>query len=126
MFGDDRVTVTAVQVAGHLEVARSTAYRYVQRLLPAHFLEESAGGGFRLGRRVLEPARLARRRLGLSEIARPVMQQLAEDVGEAVLLTRPAEPRVSDDRLPALTGAVRAVADEISESEISESWRLRD
>jgi DNA-binding IclR family transcriptional regulator len=37
---------------------------------------------------VFELARLARKSVGLSEIARPAMRQLADAVGETVLLTR--------------------------------------
>ena len=87
MFSDERLAVSAAEVATQLQVARSTAYRYLQSLVQTGFVEES-GTGFRLGRRVLELARLARRGLGLSEIARPVMRRLADDTGEAVLLTR--------------------------------------
>jgi DNA-binding IclR family transcriptional regulator len=89
MFNDDHMTVSASDVAAHLDVARSTAYRYVQSLSANGFLEEEgAGSGFRLGPRILELARLARRSSGLSEIARPVMRQLATTTGETVLLTR--------------------------------------
>jgi DNA-binding IclR family transcriptional regulator len=88
MFDDDHLVLGAVEVAARLGVARSTAYRYLQSLVQSQFIEESDGRGYRLGRRVLELARLARRGLGLSEIARPVMMRLAAEVGEAVLLTR--------------------------------------
>ena len=46
------------------------------------------GGGFRLGVRVLELARLARRTHGLSDIAALVLADLAAEVHETVLLTR--------------------------------------
>lgn len=88
MFDDQHLTLSAVGVARQLGVARSTAYRYLQSLVGTQFLEEADGGGYRLGRRVLELARLARRGLGLSEVARPVMKRLAAEVGETVLLTR--------------------------------------
>jgi DNA-binding IclR family transcriptional regulator len=52
------------------------------------FLEEAPGGGFRLGLRVLEIARLARRSHGVSGVALPSMQELAEEVRETVLFTR--------------------------------------
>ncbi|GCD94989.1 IclR family transcriptional regulator [Embleya hyalina] len=89
LFRDDRLALTASQVAGHLGVARSTAYRYLQSLTANGFLEENDGGvGFRLGPRVLDLARLARKGVGLSELARPVMRELALAVGQPVLLTR--------------------------------------
>lgn len=80
--------IGAADVAAQLGVARSTAYRYVQSLVTSGFLEEAASGKFRLGRRILELAIIARRGLGLSEVARPVMRRLCADLGETILLTR--------------------------------------
>ncbi len=60
MFGDNTTTVTAAEVAQRLNVARSTAYRYIQSLVSLGFLEDDKDGGFRIGRRVLELARTAR------------------------------------------------------------------
>jgi len=108
MFDDQHLTLSAVDVARQLGVARSTAYRYLQSLVGTQFLEEADGGGYRLGRRVLELARLARRGLGLSEAARPVMKRLAAEVGETVLLTRLAGTMVIClEREDAASGAVR-------------------
>ena len=80
--------IGAGEVADHLGVARSTAYRYVQSLVQSGFLEEAETGKLRLGRRILELAIIARRGLGLSDVARPVMRRLCADLGETVLLTR--------------------------------------
>jgi DNA-binding IclR family transcriptional regulator len=88
MFDENRLTIGAAEVAGQLGVARSTAYRYVQSLGQSGFLEEAETGRFRLGRRILELALLARRGLGLAEVARPVMRRLCTDLGETILLTR--------------------------------------
>jgi DNA-binding IclR family transcriptional regulator len=91
MFDDGQLTLVAAQVAEHLGVARSTAYRYLQSLTTMGFLEENEGGsGFRLGPRVLDLARLARKGVGLSDLALPVMRRLCERVGQSVLLTRRA------------------------------------
>ncbi|MBD3007600.1 IclR family transcriptional regulator [Streptomyces sp. 5-10] len=90
MFSESKLSVSGQEVATALGAARSTAYRYVQSLVQSGFLEEDPGGGFRLGLRVLELARLARRGYGLSEIALPVMRHLCAQVGETVLLTRRA------------------------------------
>ncbi|MEW2502728.1 IclR family transcriptional regulator [Amycolatopsis sp. CA-161197] len=108
MFGDDTPVITGTQVAAQLGVARSTGYRYIQTLVANRYLEEAPGGGFRLGLRLLELARLARRTYGLSEIAMPVLTGLAESVNETVLLTR----RVGDlvvclDRAESQTHRVR-------------------
>ncbi|MFF4658527.1 IclR family transcriptional regulator [Streptomyces sp. NPDC001381] len=88
MFGERELVVSATAVAGRLGVARSTAYRYFQSLVSSRFLEEAPGGGFRLGLRVMEIARLARRGYGLPETALPAMTALSERTGETVLLTR--------------------------------------
>jgi DNA-binding IclR family transcriptional regulator len=89
MFTDEQLTVTGAFVAAGLGVARSTAYRYLQSLVSGQFLEE-APGGYRLGLRVFELARLARKTFGLSEIAAPIIEGLAQEVGETVMLTRRA------------------------------------
>ncbi|MFD4602374.1 IclR family transcriptional regulator [Streptomyces sp. NPDC058464] len=88
LFTASRLTLTGQEVATELGTARSTAYRYLQSLVGGGFLEESPQGGFRLGPRVLELARLARRAYGLSEASLPVMDELRDRVGETVLLTR--------------------------------------
>ncbi|WP_113705116.1 IclR family transcriptional regulator [Nonomuraea lactucae] len=89
MFDDDAPVLSASRVAEHLNVARSTAYRYLQSLTSTGFLEENDGGsGFRLGPRVLDLARLARKGIGLSDLARPIMRELVQETGFPVLLTR--------------------------------------
>ncbi|GAA0934537.1 IclR family transcriptional regulator [Nonomuraea longicatena] len=89
LFRDDVLVLTGNRVAEHLGVARSTAYRYLQSLTSMGFLEENeVGAGFRLGPRVFDLARIARRGVGLSELARPVMRDLAQTTGHPVLLTR--------------------------------------
>jgi DNA-binding IclR family transcriptional regulator len=87
LFSDDKLVWSGAQIAEQLGVARSTGYRYLKGLVSSGFLEE-CDGGFRLGPQVFELARLARKSVGLSDIARPVMRQLADAVGETVLLTR--------------------------------------
>lgn len=94
MFSETRRSVSANEVAEQLGVARSTAYRYVQSLVQSGFLEEADSGRFRLGRRILELALIARHGMGLSEIARPVMRRLCADLGETILLTRLASDTV--------------------------------
>ena len=88
MFTDAQPVMSGNAIAEHLGVARSTAYRYLQSLVNTRFLEEAPGGGFRLGLRILEIARVARRSYGLSEVALPAMTMLSEQAQETVLLTR--------------------------------------
>jgi DNA-binding IclR family transcriptional regulator len=87
LFSDERLVWSGAQIAEQLGVARSTGYRYLKGLVGSGFLEE-CDGGFQLGRQVFELARLARKSTGLSDVARPVMRELADAVGETVLLTR--------------------------------------
>ncbi len=108
MFTDTQPVISGNVVAEHLGVARSTAYRYLQSLVTTRFLEEAPGGGFRLGLRILEIARLARRSYGLSELALPAMTTLCEQAQETVLLTRRAgDLVVCVDRVEVDTRPVR-------------------
>jgi len=88
MFSIEQPVISGAEVATRLGVARSTGYRYLQSLVANRYLEEAPGGGFRLGLRILELARLARRTYGLSEVAGPVLVELAATVHETALLTR--------------------------------------
>ncbi|WP_329410386.1 IclR family transcriptional regulator [Nocardia vinacea] len=87
LFSVDKPVWTGSEVANELGVARSTGYRYLQSLTSNGFIEDTAGG-FRLGPKIFQLARLARAGLGLSDVALPVMRSLAAQVGETVLLTR--------------------------------------
>lgn len=90
MFSDAQPSISAVDVAEKLSVARSTAYRYLESLVSRGYLEESPGGGFRLGIMVLKLAKVARKGFGLSEVALPRMRELSSVFGQTVLLTRRA------------------------------------
>lgn len=93
LFRPDRLRLSAVDVASELSVARSTAYRYLVTLGSAGYVEEDPSGGFRLGLKVFELARLARTSYGLSAIALPVLADLSSKTGETALLTRRSGPR---------------------------------
>jgi DNA-binding IclR family transcriptional regulator len=88
MFDEKHPVVGGVEVAARLGVARSTAYRYLQSLVRARFLEEAPGGGYRLGMRFMDLGRLARKVYGLSDIAAPVLADLAARTGETALITK--------------------------------------
>lgn len=94
MFSESRLSISAADLAAEFRVARSTAYRYLQTLTASGFVEEDPRGGYRLGLRVFELSRLARRSYGLSEVAVPVLQDLAHATGESALLTRRSGDRV--------------------------------
>lgn len=88
MFTEQRSRISASEVAEHLGVSRSTAYRYAQTLVRSEFLSEESGNGFRLGPKVMELARIARRSYGLADMAIPAMRSLAAEFHETVILTK--------------------------------------
>jgi DNA-binding IclR family transcriptional regulator len=88
MFHPGRLRISAQHVADELGVARSTAYRYLQTLSAEGYIEENPDGGFRLGMKVFELARIARQSYGVSAVAIPILQNLAATTGETALLTR--------------------------------------
>jgi DNA-binding IclR family transcriptional regulator len=89
LFGQPSPTLSAVEIASRLNISRSTTYRYLQSLRNFQLLEDGEQEGmFRLGPKIFELALIARRGFGLSEVALPIMRQLAQEVDEVVLLTR--------------------------------------
>jgi DNA-binding IclR family transcriptional regulator len=94
LFSEEKLVIGGSEVARALSISRSSAYRYLQSLVASSFLEERPGGGFKLGPRVLELARLARRGHEVVELARPLMERLRDQVGETVLLTGRSGNRV--------------------------------
>ena len=88
LFNDQRPVLTAEKVAELLEMSRSTTYRYLLSLRSYGLVEEgNTNGEFRLGPAVFQLARVARKGLGLSEVALPVMRELVDRTGESALLT---------------------------------------
>ncbi len=88
LFNEQRPVLTAEEVAELLEMSRSTTYRYLLSLRSYGLVEEgNTNGEFRLGPAVFQLARVARKGLGLSEVALPVMRELVDQTGESALLT---------------------------------------
>lgn len=87
LFTEEKPVWSGAEISEQLGVARSTGYRYLSSLVQSGFIAEG-DGGFQLGPRIFQLARVARHRTGLSEVALPVMQELAKKVNETVLLTR--------------------------------------
>jgi DNA-binding IclR family transcriptional regulator len=112
LFNEDKLVWSGAEIADEIGVARSTGYRYMQSLVNAGFVEE-ASGGFRLGPRIFELARLARAGTNLTDIATPPMRSLSRAVGETVLLVEAPHPvRLSYERghvLPINAGAAAEV-----------------
>jgi IclR family transcriptional regulator, KDG regulon repressor len=80
----------ATQVARELGVAKSTACRMLSALADGGLLERAAGGRYRLSLRVFELGVLAAERMPVRDVARPVLMDLQELLGEMVQLGVPA------------------------------------
>lgn len=78
--------VSLKQLAAETGLHPSTAHRILASMTVARFVERQDGGTYRLGIRLLELGHLVKTRINLREIALPHMQQLHEDIGEAINL----------------------------------------
>jgi DNA-binding IclR family transcriptional regulator len=85
-FTDDQPVLTAGQLREANGMSRSTIYRYLTSLRAGGFIAEEPGKGFRLGPKLIEMARIARRGSSILEIAEPHLRQLANECGEIVQL----------------------------------------
>jgi DNA-binding IclR family transcriptional regulator len=88
LFQESWPELTAEEICELIDAPRSTTYRYIRVLRNKGFLEKSATGGYRLGPRLLQLGRIARSRLDISDIALPVMEDIARQTRETILLTR--------------------------------------
>jgi DNA-binding IclR family transcriptional regulator len=88
LFEEAWPELSADEICKLIDAPRSTTYRYIRTLRDKGFLEKSPTGGFRLGPRLLQLGRIARSRLDISDIALPVMEDIARQTTETVMLTR--------------------------------------
>jgi len=87
LFNDKHSTITASEIVHHLDLPLSTTYRYIADLKACGLMEDDAKPGhYRPGTKILELAQIARKALGIENIALPIMQQLAKQTEETVLL----------------------------------------
>jgi IclR family transcriptional regulator, acetate operon repressor len=84
--------LTVSGLAGRLGLNRSTTSRLVSTLEARGFLERVPGEGLQLGPAAARLGRTALAGRDLVSIARAVMEELAEETGEAVTLAVPAGP----------------------------------
>jgi DNA-binding IclR family transcriptional regulator len=84
----------ATQVARELGVAKSTACRTLSALAAGGLLERAGGGRYRLSLRVFELGLLAAERTPVRDVARPVLIELQEQLGEMVQLGVPVTGHV--------------------------------
>ena len=74
-------TATITELAGELELAKSTVYKHLLTLETAGVVV-AGDDGYRLGLRCLNLGGIARRYDGVYEIARPEVRKMAEETGE--------------------------------------------
>ena len=86
----DEPELTVADLAQQAGLPPSTAYRYIQGLREAGYLESSGGSAIRLGERVEALARRLQLRDPLPDLARPVMRELSRLTSETVLLVEAA------------------------------------
>lgn len=94
LFSDDRRSISAPIVSDTLGISRSSAYRYLQSLRAAGFLQDAERGRYVLGPQIFRLWRLATEGHDLTDIALPIMRELSAHVGEAVVLTRRVDANV--------------------------------
>ena len=92
LFSEQKPVLTAQDVSQAFGVPRSTTYRYLKSLASTGLLapSDNGDGGYRVGPRILELARISRVGMATSpaEIALPVMKELVASTGETALLAR--------------------------------------
>lgn len=73
---------TPTALAQHLEMPRSTIYRYFNSLKHYGLIVEDRDGGFQLSAKIVELARVAKSTSTVMRIARPYLERLSETFGE--------------------------------------------
>ena len=86
MFSDDRPAISVADVSAALGMPRSTTYRYLAGLRAKGVLADAGGGTFRLGARILDLARIARRGFPILGPAEAPLRSLVAELDETVLL----------------------------------------
>src|SRR5215210_8321522 len=83
-FTAERSSLTLQEIADHIELPKSTAFRIVRSLEQAGYLVRLEDQRYCLSFRFTRLAGLVRSTLGIREIARPIMMELAERTEETV------------------------------------------
>jgi DNA-binding IclR family transcriptional regulator len=84
-FSEARPVWTLAELAAHLGMPRSTAYRYANTLRSSGFLAED-GGRLSIGSRVVELARTVQLQSAAAKVAAPHLRSLHASFGETVAL----------------------------------------
>lgn len=95
MFDDENMSVTASTIAQKFEMPRSTTYRYLSSLRSCGLIVDAGESTYRLGPRIFDLARVARRGYTVLQLAEPELHRLAAATGETVLMTQIAGLEIS-------------------------------
>jgi DNA-binding IclR family transcriptional regulator len=85
-FTPEKTSLTLQEIADRIELPKSTAFRFLQSLEKAGYLVRLEDQRYCLSFRFTRLAGLVRSTLGIREIARPIMAELAEKTKETVSL----------------------------------------
>jgi IclR family transcriptional regulator, acetate operon repressor len=94
-FAEPGQSLTVGELATRLSLHRSTASRLVSTLEARGFLQRNGSEALRLGPEVVRLGRMALGDRSLLDVARPIMDRLAEQTGETITLSVPAGDSVA-------------------------------
>lgn len=89
LFTTERRELSLSEFATETGFNKTTTYRLLQTLVAVGWLVRSAGGGYRLGTRMLVLGAIARADLDLRHEALPYMNDLADQLGDTAFLMVP-------------------------------------
>lgn len=78
--------LTATELSKQLEINRSTLHRFLQNLEYLRYIEKLSDNRLRLTHQFIRLGRLAQTHFDFLPIAKPYMKELADKIGESVLL----------------------------------------
>nr|WP_315592782.1 IclR family transcriptional regulator [uncultured Cupriavidus sp.] len=109
-FSADRSSLSLQEIADRIELPKSTTFRIVQSLEQAGYLVRLEDQEYCLSFRFTQLAGLVKSTLGIREIARPVLVELAEKTKETVSIhTVSGQNRVCIDAVSTGASPLRAV-----------------
>ena len=109
-FTPERSSLTLQEIADHIELPKSTTFRIVQSLEKAGYLVRLEDQKYCLSFRFTRLAGLVKRTLGIREIARPILFELAEATKETVSIhTVSGRNRICIDSMATAASPLRNV-----------------
>ena len=109
-FTHARSSLTLQEIADHIELPKSTAFRIVRSLEQAGYLVRLEDQKYCLSFRFTRLSGLVKGTLGIREIARPIMKELAEATNETVSIhTVSGRNRICIDAMATASSQLRSV-----------------